>query len=129
MRRTTPPIVTLLAAFLLAGCARPASPADLIGVWRIDLRPTPDAPAYYQRFEVLRVENGRIEGAFYGSPITEGRINDDWGDVRFAFVTRDNGGAYHHAGVLRRGRLDGLTNSIGRDFLAVWSGERQPDSE
>ena len=40
-------------------------------------------------------------------------------------VTDDGSGAYNTSGVLLQGRLQGLTHSLGREFLAVWSAERK----
>lgn len=62
-----------------------------------------------------------FEGTFYGVPVTQARIDTDWGAVRIAFVTADGTGPHHHSAVLRDGRLEGLTNSTGRDFLSYWS--------
>lgn len=103
--------------------------AALAGTWKVDLRPTPDSNAYYQEFVVESVEDRSFGGTFYGTAIEEGRINTDWGSVHFAFVTRDDSGPYNHSGVLRGDRLEGLTHSLGRDFLAVWSAVRQPPAE
>ena len=116
---------TLLA--LVAATAMAASwstgpdPEALIGTWQVDLRPTPDADPYLQELVVRSVDDGRLEGSFYGTPIEKGRLNVDWGAVRFAFVTTDGSGGYNHAGVLREGRLEGTTHSLGRDFLAYWT--------
>jgi len=94
----------------------------LLGTWKVDLRPTPGAPPYFQEFVVTRVLDGKsFEGTFYGTPVTQARINTDWGAVRIAFVTADGSGPYYHSAVLRDGRLEGLTNSSGRDFLSYWS--------
>lgn len=140
MRPTRTLAVLLLAsvAICLVGCAcgpcadggeRPAAsavdPQLLVGAWKIDLRPTPDAEAYYQRFVVESVEGRTFTGSFYGSPVCEARLNGDWGALRFSFVTSDGSGQYLHSGVLRDGRLDGMSNSTGRDFLNVWRGERE----
>lgn len=103
--------------------------ASLVGTWKVDLRPTPDSEAYYQEFVVESVEGRSFSGTFYGTAIEDARLNTDWGAVRFAFVTRDNSGAYHHSGVLRGDRLEGLTHSLGRDFLAVWSAVRHTPAE
>jgi len=105
--------------------ARP-DPATLVGTWKVDLRPTPAAPPYFQRFVVHQVHADlRFEGSFYGAPVSEGRINADWGTLRIAFVTADASGAYHHSAVLQGARLEGLTNSTGRGFLSYWSAERE----
>lgn len=100
------------------------APEALVGRWRIDLRPTPDAEPYEQELVVDSVAGGRFTGTFYGSPVREARLNGDWGALRFSFVTEDGSGPYLHAGVLRDGRLQGMTNSTGRDFLMVWRGRR-----
>ncbi len=94
---------------------------QLVGSWRVDLRPRPDAPAYFQSFVVRSVEGSTFQGTFYGSELKNGRINTDWGAVRFAFTTEDVSGIYHHSGVLRDGAMEGTSHSLGRQFLAVWS--------
>ncbi|MBC7413428.1 MAG: hypothetical protein H7327_00640 [Herminiimonas sp.] len=73
---------------------------------------------------MTEITDSSFKGNFYGTPITNGRINVDWGTVRFAFVTEDQSGPYHHSGVLRNGRIEGMTNSLGRGFLAYWSAAR-----
>jgi hypothetical protein len=100
-------------------------PSDLVGVWEVDLRPTPDAEPYLQEFIVTSVEQDSFRGTFYGTRIEEGRLNGDWGALRFAFVTTDGSGPYNHAGVLRNGRLEGTTHSLGRDFLSYWTAVRK----
>ncbi len=110
----------------VTGTASPAAPPaeSLVGEWQIDLRPLPTSEPYFQPFVVESVDGKRFEGTFYGSAISEGRLNTDWGAVYFSFLTLDGSGAYLHSGVLRDGRLEGTTNSTGRDFLSVWSGQR-----
>ncbi|HEV2735474.1 MAG TPA: hypothetical protein VGV85_11590 [Longimicrobiaceae bacterium] len=118
-----------LCALVLAAAAAGAptgqggtlDPGRLVGTWRVDLRPKPDAPAYFQSFVVRSVEGSTFQGTFYGSELQNGSINTDWGAVRFAFTTRDGSGVYHHTGVLRDGALEGTSHSLGRRFLAVWS--------
>ena len=70
------------------------------------------------------LSGGNYTGTFYGSEIKEGRLNQDWGTIHFAFTTYDGTGPYNHAGRLAGGRLEGTTNSVGRRFLAVWRAER-----
>ena len=103
---------------------KPVDPQELIGVWRVDLRPTPNAPAYFQEFVVSSVNGKSFAGTFYGAPIEQARVNTDWGVVRIAFVTSDQSGPYNHSAALIGSRLDGLTNSTGRDFLSYWSGTK-----
>ena len=136
-RHLTESLVALVASGVLIACAttnatmnaganRAAidSADKFVGTWKVDLRPTPAAPAYYQEFVVNAVNGKSFTGTFYGAPITQGRINTDWGALRFAFVTSDQSGPYNHSGVLRNNRIEGMTNATGRDFLAYWSAER-----
>jgi hypothetical protein len=103
-----------------AGSAESAS--ALLGTWKVDLRPTPNAAPYFQEFVVTKVNpNNTFEGTFYGAPISQARINTAWGTIRIAFVTADQSGPYNHSAVLQGRTLEGLTNSTGRDFLSYWS--------
>ncbi|MCY7389473.1 MAG: hypothetical protein LH481_15680 [Burkholderiales bacterium] len=119
--------VSLLFLALISACAAPSQdirPVDsqvLIGVWKVDLRPKPNDPAYFQEFVVTTIKGKTFSGTFYGAPIEQARINIDWGTVRIAFVTSDRSGPYNHSATLSGNRLDGLTNSTGRDFLSYWS--------
>jgi hypothetical protein len=121
---------SLLAVALVSGCAsstNDATPVNaqlLIGAWKVDLRPVPSAPAYFQEFVVSSVKGKTFTGTFYGTPVEQARINTDWGAVRIAFVTSDQSGPYNHSAVLVGNRLEGLTNSTGRDFLSYWSAAR-----
>jgi hypothetical protein len=119
--------VPLLLLTLIAGCAAPdqtskqMDPQVLVGTWKVDLRPKPTDPPYYQDFVVLSINGRTFTGPFYGAPIEQARINTDWGAVRIAFVTADQSGPYNHSATLIAGRLEGLTNSTGRAFLSYWS--------
>jgi hypothetical protein len=124
------PIAAALAA-LLVGCAANTSPvtpsaATLIGTWKVDLRPLPTAPSHFQELVVASVEGNSFAGTFYGAPITQARVNVDWGAVRIAFVTADASGPYNHSAVLVGGKLEGLSNSTGRNFLSYWSAVKLP---
>lgn len=124
MKPTTASLLTVFV--LLTGCTTPPvtsspQPAKLIGVWKVDLRPDPTAEGYYQEFVVTAVQGKSFSGTFYGAPISQARINTDWGAVRIAFVTADGSGDYNHSAVLTGDTLEGLTNSTGRDFLSYWS--------
>ena len=121
---------TALAMLILAAAAStqemPEPEAgDLVGTWEVDLRPTRDAEPYLQEFVVTSVGEPGFEGSFYGTAIEEGRLNLDWGAVRFAFVTSDGSGPYNHSGTLRNGRMEGMTHSLGRDFLSYWTATRK----
>ena len=120
-------LAAVLIGCFLGGCAVVDSTPDvadadtLLGTWKVDLRPTPDADPYYQEFVVTSVEANTFTGTFYGTQISQGRINTDWGKLRIAFVTADGSGAYNHSAVLQGSTLEGLSNSTGRDFLSYWS--------
>jgi hypothetical protein len=99
----------------------PVDAQQLVGTWKVDLRPLPTDSAYFQEFVVTAVNGKTFTGTFYGAPVEQARINTDWGAVRIAFVTGDQSGPYNHSAVLRDGKLEGLSNSTGRDFLSYWS--------
>ena len=119
--------ISLILAILIAGCAastreqKPVNAQELVGTWKVDLRPVPTAPDYFQQFVVSSVQGKTFTGTFYGTPIEQARINTDWGAVRIAFVTADQSGPYNHSATLVGNRLEGLTNSTGRNFLSYWS--------
>lgn len=128
MKSTTASLFTALV--LLTGCTTPPvtsnpEPGKLVGVWKVDLRPDPAAAGYYQEFVVTAVQGKSFSGTFYGAPISQARINTDWGAVRIAFVTADGSGDYNHSAVLAGDKLEGLTNSTGRDFLSYWSATKE----
>ena len=129
--RTLRFLSVLLITGWLSACATSHSPSTavanefLTGTWRVDLRPTPDAEPYYREFVVSSVEGNSFSGRFYDSPISQGRINNGWGKLRIAFTTADESGPYHHSAVLEGNRLEGMTNSTGRNFLAYWSAVKQ----
>jgi hypothetical protein len=124
-----------LLAFLICSCLsacalnesprQPVAPDILLGTWRVDLRPTPDSEPYYKEFVVTSVRERSFEGTFYDTTISQARINTDWGKLRIAFVTADGSGAYNHSAVLEDNKLEGLSNSTGRNFLSFWSAVKQ----
>ena len=123
-------LATILICIGLGACSSNASKAViaedlLLGTWKVDLRPTPDAEPYYQQFVVTTVQGGSFSGTFYDAPISEGRINSDWGKLRIAFVTVDGSGPYYHSATLEHKSLEGLSNSTGRGFLAYWTAVKQ----
>ena len=123
-------VVMSMICIGLEGCSSNASNAVtdedvLLGTWQVDLRPTPDAEPYYSEFVVTAVQAGTFEGTFYDSPISEARINNDWGTLRIAFVTVDESGPYYHSAALEHEKLEGLSHSSGRDFLAYWTAVRK----
>lgn len=121
-------LIAVLAA-LLWGC-RPAAdgvPSGVdafIGTWKVDLRPTPDAEPYLQDFIVSSTDGNTFTAVFYGTEVSDGRLNTDWGSLRFAFVTNDGSVDYYSSGVLDGDVLRGTTHSPGRGLLAVWTATR-----
>lgn len=115
----------------LGACAASKSPSAtdvediLLGTWQVDLRPSPDAEPYYKALVVTSVQGQSFSGSFYDAPISQGRINSDWGKIRIAFTTADGSGPYHHSAILDGNKLEGLSNSTGRNFLAYWSALKQ----
>ena len=129
--RGTHALSVLLITICLGACAASklssATVAEdiLLGTWRVDLRPTPNAQPYYKVLVVTSVQGKSFSGSFYDTPISQGRINSDWGKLRIAFMTADGSGPYHHSAILDGNKLEGLSNSTGRDFLAYWSAVKQ----
>lgn len=116
--------ITLLLIIFLSQFTT-AQDADLTGEWTIDLRPTPDAEAYYQPFEVTEVKDNTFMGTFYGSPVENSLINKNWPKLYFAFSTRDQNHTYYHSGYLEDGTLYGMSYCPGREFTAPWTGTRK----
>lgn len=120
-------LTAILACSYLGACAaveslpKVVSAEMLLGTWTVDLRPTPGSEPYYKEFVVTSVQGDSFTGTFYDAPVSQARINKDWGKLRIAFVTADGSGPYNHSAVLEGIRLEGLSNSTGRDFLSYWS--------
>lgn len=117
----------LLAVLLLVTLAAPplsSDPQALVGTWSVDLRPTPDAPAYLQPMVLTAVDGDEIQGTFYGSPITQSEVNADWDGVRFAFTTSDGSAEYVTAGRLLDGVIEGTTYAPDRSLLQPWRAVR-----
>jgi len=108
----------------LDDAAIPSGGESLIGIWTIDLRPTPDAEPYFQNFQVDRISGNTFQGSFYGSIVEDARLNRNWGKLYFAFTTRDQNHAYYHSGYMENGKLSGISYCPGRDFVAPWTGVR-----
>lgn len=96
---------------------------NLIGNWKIDLRPTPSSPEYFQILVISKVEGKTIEGTFYGSPIKDGFINTNWERTYFSFTTSDGSYDYYHSGYMLNGKLYGISYCPNRSLTAPWTGE------
>ena len=109
----------------------PAEPNELVGTWRVDLRPTPDSEPYFQELSLRFASNDdeeskvpQLVGSFYGTEVRNLRFNRDWDALHLAFVTEDGSGMYLSSARLVEGQLHGTTHSLGRGFLSVWTAER-----
>jgi len=98
--------------------------ADFVSAWKIDLRPSPDAEGYYQPFNVEAIDGNSFSGTFYGSPIENGLLNNNWDKLYFAFTTKDSSNAYYHSGYLVDGKMEGISYCPTRDFTAPWVAEK-----
>jgi len=100
-----------------------ASAEDLIGEWDVSLFFSPGEAPSKTVMVVEAVDDGVLTGTFYGSPFLVARaiMNDD--EVLFTAVTEDNSGRYIHSGELEDGEIEGMTFSVGRDFLMAWEAE------
>ncbi len=100
---------------------------DFIGKWKIDLRPTPDAQAYYQTFYITSVEENTFEGMFYGSAIKDAYINRNWEKQFFAFTTSDASNTYYHSGYFLDGKIYGISYCPNRSLTAPWTGVKKKE--
>lgn len=117
-------LMVVLSVGATTGVESTTDPHVLLGTWRVDLRSTPDAEAYYQELVVTKLEGNTFQRSFYGSEIENAHINVDWSEVYFAFTTRDNSGAYNSSGVVSGKQPRGTTHSLTRGFLSDWTAER-----
>ncbi|KQS03627.1 hypothetical protein ASG11_04665 [Sphingomonas sp. Leaf357] len=113
----------LLLAVALGSIALPAlaqQKPDLAGEWTVDLRPTPQAPAYLKPMTLIVATDGTLTGAFYEHPIDLGRAGATNGRPCFAFRTQDASGPYQTSGCLVGDHIEGQTWSEGRHFVLTW---------
>ena len=120
---------SLLLALILGAAAappadRPTGPERLVGTWMVDLRPTPDAPAYLQPLVIASADSSGVTGTFYGSPLTDAQLNTAWDGVHLAFETRDGSSRYVTTARLLDGVLSGATYSPDRGLLQPWRARR-----
>ncbi len=117
----------LFLAIALATTAVPAAAQDkaaLAGDWTVDLRPTPQAPAYLKPMTLTIAANGTLTGAFYEHTIDLGRAGATNRRPCFAFRTQDASGPYQTSGCLVGDHIKGQTWSEGRRFVLTWSAVR-----
>lgn len=117
----------LISAQKSSGEAPDPRPSDIIGEWIIDLRPTPDAAAYFQSFVIDEVKENRFTGSFYGSFLQKVVLNKNWDKLYFAFVTEDASNEYFHSGYFLGNQIIGFTYCPKRKFAMPWTGEKKKD--
>ncbi len=98
---------------------------DLLGIWIIDLRPSPDSDPYFQELKIEEIGTDSFSGTFYGSDIRDVQTNTQWSKLHFAFTTSDNTHDYYHIGYLENGVLTGTSYCPGRGFVQPWAGEKK----
>ena len=116
-------LIFLLMMFSTPFMAQEAT--DLVGNWKIDLRPTPESDGYFQFFEVKAIEGNTFSGTFYGSPISGGLINTNWPKLYFSFTSSDNTHDYYHSGFMENGIVQGVSYCPGRAFVQPWVGKQE----
>lgn len=108
----------------LAATTAPAAFAALVGRWQVDLRPSPEEPAYVKPMTLEIAADRSIRGSFYDSEIEAGRASASNGRLCFAFRTTDGVGPYHTSGCLVGDRIVGQTWAEHRKFVLNWSAVR-----
>jgi hypothetical protein len=102
------------------------SAATLVGTWDVSLRFAPDAPPSKTDMQITAVNDGQLEGSFYGTPFSLGRAVLYDGKWVVAAKTGDLTGPYWHSGrVQADGAIEGQTLSEGRAFLMTWRAVRK----
>jgi hypothetical protein len=97
---------------------------ELIGTWKIDLRPTQESKPYYQEFVIKSIDGKKFTGSFYGSPFGKGLFNTEWNKrVYFAFSTSDRTHTYYHSGYFQDGKVYGISYCPTRNLVSRWRGE------
>ncbi|MCA9278174.1 MAG: hypothetical protein H6815_05200 [Phycisphaeraceae bacterium] len=113
----------MLVTAALAALCLPAlvpDPEDLVGTWRVDLRVFPDSVPYYKQLDIRTALGIRLTGTFYDSELEQTIVTPHWNGLSFSFVTHDASTEYRSTGVLRDGRISGMTHAIERDSLVPW---------
>lgn len=121
-------LVVLMLVVSSLGFGQTTSKIDLstlVGTWKVDLRPTPDAAEYFQEFVITKIDGKTFSGTFYGTEIKNGKVNTDWETVYLAFTSEDQSGLYSHFARLDGKKLLGATDSLGRGFLLPWRAEKK----
>lgn len=116
---------SLLSTLFVGSLLGQSLPIDsLLGSWKVDLRPNPEAPAYTQYLEIQGISRGNIKGLFYGSPMQEGLINQLWPRPYLAWQTNDRSHTYYHSAYWEASTLHGLSYCPGRQLIMPWTAIR-----
>ena len=95
------------------------------GTWQIDLRPSPNSEPYLKDFYITEVSGKEFSGEFYGSTFSNGLINSEWENIRFAFTTKYGSNTYFHSGYFSGTMIYGISYSEGRKFISYWTGKKK----
>lgn len=120
--------IFLVMAFSAAAqkISAPKPVADsALGIWIIDLRPTPESEPYLKEFKFTKIEGKNFDGEFYGYPFGGGFLNVDWDKIYFAFTTSDQSSTYFHSGYIEGDKVYGITLNESRKFVLPWRGQRK----
>jgi hypothetical protein len=95
---------------------------NIIGTFKLDLRPTPTSEPYYKDFKFTKITGKVFDGEFYGYPFNGGYLNIDWDKIYFGFTTADQSGTYFHSGYIEGNFIYGTTLNETRKFILPWHG-------
>ena len=98
---------------------------DIKGTWVVDLKPSPDSEPYLKEFVVGDITGKTFIGTFYDTEFKEGKLNNNWEVIYFAFSTSDYSIDYFHSGYFKDGVVYGISYAPGRDLLIPWTGKKK----
>lgn len=127
LKKTILLAVICLAAASSAFTQKNSDLEKYVGKWKVDLRQSPGAAEYFQEFEIISIDAKTLTAKFYGTEVKNGKVNAEWGVVYLAFTSEDGSGIYSHFAVIRDGKIEGATHSLGRNFLQPWRAEKIVD--
>ena len=117
-------IVLVISSFSLDPGTKDFDLNEIEGTWQIDLRPSPDAAPYLKDFVIKLEQDNAFSGEYYETPFNNGKFNQNWDRLYFAFSTSDQNSSYFHSGYFQDGKVNGITYSPERDFVMPWSGQK-----
>lgn len=116
-------MIAVAIAFAALVQAASPPPQALNGSWNVDLTSDPAEP-YIKSMTLTLASDGTVTGDFYDSTIEAGRWKAQNGRLCVSFRTTDGVGPYHTAACLNGDRVDGQTWAEHRNFVFVWTADR-----